>query len=383
MRFVTDLSKGILGQADSVELWSEIISYIPDSVLLKPGVRILNVACGHGTEVVLIAKRMLALGISKEAVNDASYLIDKYNVFTNHAKAKYGFKNVITADFLTWKTDMKFDVVIGNPPYLKRGWKKFLEKMVDLSIDVVASINPDPTNNNSKFGSEVRALLIANGIYQITNCTTQFPAISSGNISYFLCCKTKSYNFSFYKGTLIESIVKKICSKSGAFVLRGSQKSLTVNTNDTYTENFSIPGIFGIGNNGINLKYIATNDFKVSKKYKINLTGPFFVVNRFYGKNNPDPVGFIPDITNHFIGYNVLIIKANLNETIEGFNSVYGSTLYRCVIGYIRQGGFDITQSGFASLQRVDLTRTWTNAELYAHFDLTQEEIDYIEKNVK
>lgn len=34
-------------------------------------------------------------------------------------------------------------------------------------------------------------------------------------------------------------------------------------------------------------------------------------------------------------------------------------------------------------IPKVDLTRTWTDAELYAHFGLTQEEIAYVEANVK
>ncbi len=35
------------------------------------------------------------------------------------------------------------------------------------------------------------------------------------------------------------------------------------------------------------------------------------------------------------------------------------------------------------NLPAVDLTRSWTDAELYAHFNLTQEEIDLIEATVK
>lgn len=34
-------------------------------------------------------------------------------------------------------------------------------------------------------------------------------------------------------------------------------------------------------------------------------------------------------------------------------------------------------------IPKVDLTRTWTDAELYAHFGLTEEEIAYVEANVK
>lgn len=117
MKFAVDLSKGILGEADPTELWTEIISHIPDSVLLKPNVKILSVACGHCTEAVTIAKRMMALGISKEQVCKSIWVIDKYRQFTNSAKVKYGFKNVITADFMEWETNMKFDAIVGNPPY--------------------------------------------------------------------------------------------------------------------------------------------------------------------------------------------------------------------------------------------------------------------------
>ena len=117
MKFATDLTKGILGSADSTEMWTEVTANIPDRVLKRPNVRILVVACGHGTEAVILARRMMALGISKEQVNRSIWLIDKYQVFTNHAKLVYGFRNVITEDFLKWETDMRFDVIVGNPPY--------------------------------------------------------------------------------------------------------------------------------------------------------------------------------------------------------------------------------------------------------------------------
>lgn len=116
MRFITDLSKGILGTADVSALWTEIINHIPDRMLLKPDLKILSPACGHGTEVDNIASRMLKLNIDCETVKSSIYVVDKYNTFTNPMRRK-GYVNVITTDFLEWEPDMKFDVIIGNPPY--------------------------------------------------------------------------------------------------------------------------------------------------------------------------------------------------------------------------------------------------------------------------
>lgn len=158
MKFATDLNKGILGAPDNAEVWQDLIDQIPNAVLLDPKVRILNVACGHGTEAVLLVKRMLALGIDPEQINNRIWLLDKYRVFTNHASSVPGFKQVVTEDFLKWNPNMKFDVVIGNPPYQKakgdnrlgsRGdtslWDKFVTRSLDLLNDggYLAFIHPN------------------------------------------------------------------------------------------------------------------------------------------------------------------------------------------------------------------------------------------------
>lgn len=108
---------GNLGKPDSEQMWQSITDLIPDSILSKPGVRILCAASGHGTEAIIIAKRMIALGISKEQVNESIWLIDSCRIFTNYVKLKYGFKNVVKGDFMTWDTNLKFDVALSNPPY--------------------------------------------------------------------------------------------------------------------------------------------------------------------------------------------------------------------------------------------------------------------------
>ena len=118
MKFVTDLSKGILGNPDNAEMWSEIIDQIPEEILLNKDAKILNVACGHSTEAREIIKRMRSLGVSAQEANERVTVLDKYSEFTNAAKMA-GFQNVIKADFMEWKTDMKFDVVVDNPPYYK------------------------------------------------------------------------------------------------------------------------------------------------------------------------------------------------------------------------------------------------------------------------
>lgn len=158
LRFVTDYSKGILGEPDSVELWNNILSKIPDHVLVKPNVKILNVAFGYGTEADLLAQRMIDLGVKRAAIKESICLIDKFQTFTNRAQRK-GYTNIVTADFLQWVTDQKFDVIIGGPPFQapKDGdysfWARFVDQAHKLLADdgYLAMIIPagwmSPTND--------------------------------------------------------------------------------------------------------------------------------------------------------------------------------------------------------------------------------------------
>ena len=116
MRFITDLNKGILGKPDSIEMWNEIVSQIPDDVLLRKDLKILFPACGHGTEADVVVKRMLSLGRTANDIKHSLYLVDKYKVFTKEAMRK-GYINVFKDDFLEWQTDLVFDAILCNAPF--------------------------------------------------------------------------------------------------------------------------------------------------------------------------------------------------------------------------------------------------------------------------
>ena len=65
--------------------------------------------------------------------------------------------------------------------------------------------------------------------------------------------------------------------------------------------------------------------------------------------------------------------------TVDEFKDVYLSKLFRFVLNVLRQGGFDTSPRHLKQL--IEIKKT--GKSLYKHFGLTQEEIDYVETNVK
>lgn len=65
-------------------------------------------------------------------------------------------------------------------------------------------------------------------------------------------------------------------------------------------------------------------------------------------------------------------------ETIEGAKSVFYTKLFRFIINHRTSQYSDVKNINL--FPKLDLTRVWTTEELYNHFNLTQDEIEYIEQ---
>jgi hypothetical protein len=410
MRFVTDLGKGILGQPDSTEMWLEITSHIPDSILLQKNLKILNLAFGHGTEADIIANRMIALGRSPQEVKDSIYLLDKYKVFTKDAVRK-GYTNVFKEDFIEWETEMKFDVIIGNPPYQNPGkskgeklWYRFIRKSVGLLKDdgYLAFVTPNAwmtggTNMSSgKWGvlKDVfcKYQLIFANVHNVTK--KYFPNIGI-QISYWVMQKSKITKESILE--LEDKTVKVDLTK--ADILSSEPNSLSISVmnkvlhtldNDTfevqYFQHHTKPGTYHeeitptekycyahwiMGSNvtdNLSIKYI---DFDKSPSIRYNkIVMP--VQSRYWQPYlDLNSVGALAQ------GY---AIRVEDNVTQDGFKSVFYSNIFRYINKTLQIDKTGCMKTNIVrKLPKLDMSKVWTNKELYTYFNLSKEEINYIE----
>lgn len=285
------------------------------------------------------------------------------------------------------ENNMKFDVVVGNPPYTKGIWLKFFKRMVALSNKWVCSVNPDPTANTTGRAKDIRAMLIESGIQLKKQCTEYFPNVDTGTISYFVCDQARPANIQVFDSTSSHHRIKeKVCKFSNTSVIARAIVQVhklpadVISTEKTNLTN--IPIITSLTKNGPVFAFIskAMPSFRI--KYQSHFKGRFFLVNRHFGKNKVDPVYEVTDGSGVVIGDNLIAIAADADDTLSGFSALYQSKLYKFLIKVIANGQC-IRDKGLMELPKLDLSKEWTDAELYKHFNLTQEEIDLIESTVK
>jgi len=416
MKFVTNLSKGILGSPDVDALWGEIISHIPDEVLLRPDVTILNIASGHCTEAVILAKRMIALGISKERVKKAFYLVDKYRVFTNYAKSTYGFENVFTADFLEWITEMRFDVVIGNPPFQGNGnngshgkWQKFFITAVDLAKEdghiclitphwhnwACPSSEPLGISKNGEvyerssgkdykiFASgkvEKLALIDGKGYFDqgSTFCWTYYRKDKADTISSVVFSDGEQSQFDFTSACGLPSILDKtslgIYQKiflHGSFEFFMDHQTINI-TSDNYRDipdnEYMYKWIYSAGSEGIRYRWIKE---KSNNYHKFKVLIPISA-----GCNGYKYASVQTDCNqSHDLPMVLFDTQQEAEQFIAYLKIPIVDGLFRMSTG--------TTKHGKIILPKIDITRRWTDTELCRYWNFTDEERLYIEKRIK
>jgi len=152
-----------------VELVKEMLDKIPEEVWRNPESVFLDPCMGKGTFLIEIVSRLIYIyGYTERDAKSRVYGYDVRVKYVNHLQRR-GFVNVRHKDFLSEIFKMKFDAIVGNPPYQKRVgpnktealWNKFVKKIFTVSKQggYLALVHPSGWRNIDGNFKEIQNLL--------------------------------------------------------------------------------------------------------------------------------------------------------------------------------------------------------------------------------
>jgi len=417
VKFVTNLGLGILGKPDNPAIWKEILSTRAVKRACKKAKRILVVAGGHGTEVDVLVE------LHGEEILTKIWFNELLVCFTNDILVRYPQINIAKGDFLSLSFNMKFNVIVGNPPYQEGGrddqanklWPQFVKKAYDVVEDNghVAMITPNgwmqPTADIGK-GTGKNALSIFNDIFKKNNLIV--ANIDSDNIreTHF---KGVGSTFSYY-------LFQKASYSGGTeFITPTGSVQIDISNIDslpkvTSKESLSIvkkmvgaPFMFCDQNHGLNgfegdsqgtvtvIKKIKGVDTAIDHRLQYTIYHTNKNNGTYWFGENLNPYASAPKVIislsgtylpvfNNTTGFSnmCLAVICKTDEEAKRAQYILSSKLYKFWVDMQKFSGFN-PRKLILTLPKLSLTKDWTDAKIYQHFGLTQDEIDYVESNVK
>lgn len=329
---------------------------------------------------------------------DCSVAAEKITLTTNKYDAKLAKQcalhgcNYTAIDVVTsrskGKPQMKFDIIVGNPPFqdpVAKSSKKLWPEFVKTAVELVnpggffALITPSSWMSGN---SEVYDILTKNQcVYLDPDCASFFPGVGS--------------TFSAYVVQRIPSS-NKTELKGGQRINLANMKSLPKGANPVSVAIFSkiakLPTIdvkfdsFCHSQRNDRVSRVQTPEFKYPNKHGSNTQ---------LWSNVPHPCSVIPKV--------MFYMSGAVKPVID--NGTFGITQHHAyvpcninsaqnIVNYLTSKfvRFLIKESTYAqawnkeflkTIPAVDFEKEWTDAEIYQHFNLTQSEIDHIEQTVK
>ena len=280
-------------------------------------------------------------------------------------------KKILTFEALD---GMKFDLILGNPPYQinirNKIWMAFAEKSIKLlkPNGLVLFITPNAWKKN--LGDYKRIYnLISQNLITMNDCNDSFPGIGE-DIGYWIYSNDPSIPKMKveFDESIIERIFEKV-KKTGDFWHYRDFTSTTYDFSRIQTPVYSYP----VYQTASQLVYVKPSEIKYfGWKVLINNSG--------YFPKSPDDTKYC--LVSDSIGAGGGSFGIKVNSKQEGYNilSWVTSKLYRTIVNGKKTSGFNQI---FVSLSYLGADKIWTDQELYTHFGLTDEEIQYIEEQVK
>lgn len=316
--------------------------------------------------------------------------------------------------------NMKFDVIIGNPPYhvsdggaqasAKPIYQKFVEQAKKLNPRYLVMIIPARWYAGGKGLDYFRKSMLSDKrMYKLVDYFDSvdcFPGVDiSGGICYFLwdnayCgdCEIESrfngqidvskrpllYGEDFVRFNKAISILKKLgeFNENRFDSIISSRKPFGLDTNVNIQERKADSDIYihAYPQNGYISKHNIKQNIEWVDKYKV-------CISYAYGERGNFPYLVIgkPFICypNSCCSETYLVIFPNNSEFVCANIISYMKTKFFRFLVLLKKNTQHATRSVYSFVPLQDFSKPWTDEELYAKYNLTQEEIDFIESMIR
>lgn len=313
---------------------------------------------------------------------------------------------------------MKFDVIIGNPPYQKNDgggngssavpiYQYFIEEAKKLQPKYISIIIPARWYSGGRGLDSFREDMLndkcISKLVDFPDSKKCFPNVDiEGGICYFLWDKNhKKNNIEYYSNSekeirqlnqydifirqnkalsIVNNVLKKskngnisdIVSPQKPFGIRGAFSDFSTNENESYNI-YTKKGVFLIDKLNKDIK--KPESFK---KYKV-IVGKANGGAMKNGKIMSTPFIIKPEeiCTESFI------VLGHFEDSITAENYLnYTKTKFFRFLMMLRKPSLIMSRNNMLFIPMLDFTKKWNDKELYSHFNLNEEEIKYIEDTI-
>ena len=306
---------------------------------------------------------------------------------------------------------MKFDVIVGNPPYQEKSnpseklWVKFGSFCIEHLLNDNGFICFITPNAWMKRPEGQRFVNLTNqfkkfNLFKVNSEASKFFGVGE-SIGYWFLQKTSNKTKTIVKTEKDEFQL----FYEGKAIPKSKEDLLALDIGERLVSN-DLPKIKTVAykdmKNDLALEQmISRGDFSETKTKVFNTEVYYTPSKRYYMKSSSVRKTFklVINLTSYFgskkdkmsvynpvydhsigIGINALGIPCSSYEEGENLKSYIFSKLYRFWMEFNRSSNFNLHVRDLPYLGK---EKFWTDAELYTHFGLTDEEIAYVEANVK